>query len=506
MLVRCHSLATVAACCLTGDGGSALSSALPSAVSSVLDQHPEERAPTPPVLQLPFDRFFGAVNVRKQRLRAASKGPIAVEDTGRREQEDDQGPPAAATAAAAVAAAATAGLGSTCSSSQPTPVSGPGSLLSSSSAVDLTAPTPHGASILSGAAGSSLQGGSSGGDSSSSKAVEDGKQGAGQLEAELQGLTLRDIGPGQVATAGQPEQQQQQIPLLPEQPQHQQQRQEQRDTQQQTGSGEARQPQQQPQEPQVHQQQAPSLQAAPPPQQQQQQQQQGLQQQQPQGSQQQQPEQQQQQQQPSPAAPVFKFGLDPGSNMQEAAAAAAAATAAVFGVSQQQQKQQQLSSAGAAAAGVNSFDSDASSTHDPLAHTFRLRLADSIPRELQQLQQQQQQQPHLQQQQPSQQQQPQPQQQMMSGQQPVVSWRASHDPRYPPLLQGQTPPDTPDGAAAANAGGTRLTELQPEQHLGQQQQETAGGGHVWEQSSGVALHWRRGELLGELMGCLSILG
>jgi hypothetical protein len=102
---------------------------------------------------------------------------------------------------------------------------------------------------------------------------------------------------------------------------------------------------------------------------------------------------QQQQQQPAAAAPaqppVFKFGLDPGSNsgrdaQQAVAAAAAAAMAAVAAKHQQQH-------AGPADAAQLSRDGSGALA-DPLVQTYKLRLQDTLPRELQQALQQQQQQ------------------------------------------------------------------------------------------------------------------
>jgi hypothetical protein len=111
-------------------------------------------------------------------------------------------------------------------------------------------------------------------------------------------------------------------------------------------------------------------------------------------------------------------------------------------------------------------------------------LADSVPRDMQHQQQHQQQQ--------------------------AAPWRNPQDPRYPPLLQGQTPPDTPDGAhmAAAAAVGPHdgCTVVQPEQLAIPQQQRPADDsvteGHVWEvpHTPGQNLRWKRGELLGESVG------
>jgi hypothetical protein len=224
-----------------------------------------------------------------------------------------------------------------------------------------------------------------------------------------------------------------------------------------------------------------------------------------------------QQQQQAAAMPVFKFGLDPGSssNMQEAAAAATAAAAAAAAAAFASSGQQQPVRDGG---GLSSSSNAGSSGYDPLAQTFKLRLGDSGHRELQQVMQQQQPQAEAWLFQSPQQLQQHHLPQLQQQQQQAGSWRNLLDPRFPPLLQGQTPPDTPGGAAPAAAkaaaGGGSFTVLQPEelaaqqhqqqQHPQQPQQQQQQSqqqeeGHVWEAQGpqGQAVHWKRGELLGE---------
>jgi hypothetical protein len=141
---------------------------------------------------------------------------------------------------------------------------------------------------------------------------------------------------------------------------------------------------------------------------------------------------QQQKQQPQLA---FKFGVGSQTDARQAAKAAAATAAAAVAA-----RHQRMSSDGECSSSSSAFD-----------QSVRFRLADSIPRQLPAAMQQQQQAALL-----------------------VAAGDASQQPREPnetrvaPLLQGQSPPTTPEGAGVTPA---RLFEGQ------QQQQQQQGCGH-----------------------------
>jgi hypothetical protein len=172
---------------------------------------------------------------------------------------------------------------------------------------------------------------------------------------------------------------------------------------------------------------------------------------------------QQQQQQPSPRLShqahtptqqhkqqqqqqvTFKFGVDsPADSRQAAQAAAAAAAAAV--AARHHQASRVADGTGSSSSPFDSFQ------------PFRLRLADSIPRQLPAaMQQQQAAQPGT----PTSVSHQQQQQQQQQPHQP-------NDTRVAPLLQGQSPPPTPEGAGVTPA---RLFEGQQQQQQQQQQPE-----------------------------------
>jgi hypothetical protein len=143
---------------------------------------------------------------------------------------------------------------------------------------------------------------------------------------------------------------------------------------------------------------------------------------------------QQQKQQPQVA---FKFGVDSPADARQAAKAAAATAAAAVAA-----RHQHMSSEGDGSSSSSAFD-----------QSVRFRLADSIPRQL-----------------------PSAMQQHQQGAQLVTAENASLQPREPnetrvaPLLQGQSPPPTPEGAGVTPA---RLFESQ--QQTQQQQQQGRGG-------------------------------
>jgi hypothetical protein len=145
---------------------------------------------------------------------------------------------------------------------------------------------------------------------------------------------------------------------------------------------------------------------------------------------------QQQKQQPPVA---FKFGVDSQADARQAAKAAAATAAAAVAA-----RHQRLSSDGEASSSSSAFD-----------HSVRFRLADSIPRQLPAAMQQQQQAAQL-----------------------ATAGGSSQQPREPnetrvaPLLQGQSPPPTLEGAGVTPA---RLFEAQQQQQQQQQGYASSSG-------------------------------